>query len=449
MYNILIVDKEPMMIQLLMKLMMSSGLNIGHIYTTSSGKEAITYARAYHIDLLISDIHTRDLGGIELMQQIRMQQPDIQLIVISAHEQFEYAQTAIRLGVRNYLIKPLDSAQFLDSIREVLIHLDKPAAAERSEGQSLYTVPAGFARFKMERLSEQEYELLSKLLTDSIQFEEQKQLQQYIALKGPYYAMLKMNFDGIQFAGSTGQPEDYRWLCYAIWNVTEELLEVEDQENTLIFESGDKELSIIFQWRETDAADRMSHIIRQLEALGQSLHFHIHKFLRIPCVIGISQILKGIHFLSQLNMQTDRAIDLHHEYQDHYVFYYGKYHWKTIRPTAEAETECLRNNLIVSQVKSYIDNYYNQKGLTIHEVARKNHVSPNYLSYLFKKYTGFKLWEYVIKLRMEESRELLTSTDLRRYEVADKVGYESPEHFSKIFKKYYGISPSEFKQLQA
>ncbi|WP_046214333.1 response regulator [Paenibacillus wulumuqiensis] len=445
MYNILIVDEEPIMLQLLMKLMMSSGLNIGHIYTTSSGKEALTYARTCHIDLLISDIHTRDLSGIELMQQIRMLQPDIQLIVISVHEQFEYAQTAIRLGVRNYLVKPLNSEQFLDSIREVLIHLEKPVV-ERSERQPVYTVPGGLTRFKMERLPEREYELLSKLLTGSIRMEEQEQLQQYLPLKGPYYAMLKMNFDGIQFAGSTGQPNDYRWLCYAIWNVTEELLEVEDQENTIIFESGDKELSVIFQWRETDAADRMSHIIRQLEALGQSLHFHIHKFLRIPCVIGISQILRGIHFLSQLNTQTDRAIDLHREYQDHYVFYYGKYYWKTIRPAEEAE--CLRNNLIVSQVKSYLDNYYNQKGLTIHEVARKNHVSPNYLSYLFKKYTGFKLWEYVIKLRMEESRELLTSTDLRRYEVADKVGYESPEHFSKIFKKYYGISPSEFKQLQ-
>ncbi|WP_046227829.1 helix-turn-helix domain-containing protein [Paenibacillus dauci] len=445
MYNILIVDEEPMMIQLLIKLMLSSGLNIGHIYTTSSGKEALTYARECHIDLLISDVHTRDLSGIELMQQIRMLQPDIQLIVISVHEQFEYAQTAIRLGVRSYLIKPLNSEQFLDCIREVLIHLDKPAVSEQRTGQPVYTIPAHSARFKMERLPERQYELLNRLLTGSIHTEEQELLQQYLPLKGPYYAMLKMNFAGIPF---TGQPDEYRWLCYAIWNVTEELLEVEDQENTLIFESGDKELSVIFQWRETDAADRMSHIIRQLEALGQSLHFHIHKFLRIPCVIGISQILRGIHFLRQLNIQTDRAIELHQEYQEHYVFYYGKYHWKTIRSVEEAETECLRNNLIVSQVKSYIDNHYNQKGLTIHEVARKNHVSPNYLSYLFKKYTGFKLWEYVIKLRMEESRELLMSTDLRRYEVADKVGYESPEHFSKIFKKYYGISPSEFKQLQ-
>lgn len=52
-----------------------------------------------------------------------------------------------------------------------------------------------------------------------------------------------------------------------------------------------------------------------------------------------------------------------------------------------------------------------------------------------KKITGFNLWEYVIKLRMELSKSLITGTDLRRYEIAERVGYESPEHFSKIFKK--------------
>jgi AraC-like DNA-binding protein len=56
------------------------------------------------------------------------------------------------------------------------------------------------------------------------------------------------------------------------------------------------------------------------------------------------------------------------------------------------------------------------------------------------------LWEYVIRLRMEESKRLIETTDLRRYEIADRVGYESPEHFSKIFKKYYGISPSDWKK---
>ncbi|MNI86295.1 HTH-type transcriptional regulator YesS [compost metagenome] len=78
-------------------------------------------------------------------------------------------------------------------------------------------------------------------------------------------------------------------------------------------------------------------------------------------------------------------------------------------------------------------------------MADSVHLSPNYLSYLFKKIKGMNLWDYVTKLRMEEGKRLLLTTDMRRYEIAEAVGYESPEHFSKIFKKHFGISPSEVK----
>ncbi|KAI7250811.1 hypothetical protein KC345_g11625, partial [Hortaea werneckii] len=144
--------------------------------------------------------------------------------------------------------------------------------------------------------------------------------------------------------------------------------------------------------------------------------------------------------------QASKAILWNKEHADHYVFYYGDFNWNNYAADPSAEELHTHSNLIVQKAKEYIDENYAQKGLTIHEVAKKNHVSPNYLSYLFKKNTGHNLWEYVIKLRMEDSREMILNTDLRRYEIAERVGYESPEHFSKIFKKYYGISPSELKK---
>lgn len=133
-------------------------------------------------------------------------------------------------------------------------------------------------------------------------------------------------------------------------------------------------------------------------------------------------------------------------YPDYHVFYYGDFNWHNYAEDPSAEELSTQSNRIVESTRRYIEENYSQKGLTIHEVAKKNHVSPNYLSYLFKKITGHNLWEYVIKLRMEESRHLLQNTDLRRYEIAERVGYESPEHFSKIFKKYFGMSPSEMKK---
>ncbi len=164
------------------------------------------------------------------------------------------------------------------------------------------------------------------------------------------------------------------------------------------------------------------------------------------CVVGISQILKGHEFLSELNDQVGKAIVWNRQHRDHHLFFYGDFKWELTTEDPTDEELAAQNNLIVEKVKEYVLANYAQKGLTLNEVAQRNHVSPNYLSYLFKKYMGINLWEYVIKLRMEESKRLIQKTDLRRYEISERVGYESPEHFSKIFKKYFGMSPSEMKK---
>lgn len=438
-YNILMIDDDWLTTEKLSQLLWHAGLNMSHIFSAHTFAQGLDYIREYEIDLLITDIEVAGLNGIDYMQQIKMIKPSIEIIVVSANNTFENAQTAIRLGVKNYLIKPLHQEQFLDSVREVLLHLNitRPAIEKVSVPQCNH--------FQMKRHTMQNHLKLNQLLAPQPHLPSDDSLYQSLGLYGPYYAMLKIRYQPLTSRQIDLTLEDQHLLNYAVMNIAVEI--VHDQWNSITFETDDCEINIIIQWDEASYNQGWNDKIRQLNQLGQLLHTHIDQYLHIPNVIGISQILKGYSFIKQLNVQANRAVLWHTKYPDHYVFYYGNIHWKS----DELEEHESKNpyNLIVSQVKEYIEKYYRQKGLTIHDVAKKNHVSPNYLSYLFKKDTGFNLWEYVIKLRMEESRNLLLQTDLRRYEVAEKVGYESPEHFSKIFKKYYGISPSEFKQLQA
>lgn len=439
-YNILMVDEDWLTTKKWSNLLLDAGLNIEHIFSAHTFAQGLDDIREYEIDLLITDIEVGGLNGIDYMQQVKMIKPSIEMIVVSANNTFEYAQTAIRLGVKNYLIKPLHQEQFLDSVREVLLHLN--IARPVIENISLPSCN----HFQMERHTMQKHLKLNQLFAQPIHLPQEDSLYQSLGLYGPYYAMVKIRYQPPASRHIDHTLEDQYLLNYAVMNVALEL--VQDQWNSIIFETEDYEINIIMQWDEASYIQGWNDKIRQLNQLGHLLHTKIYQYLHIPNVIGISQILKGYSLIKQLNVQANRAVLWHTKYPDHYVFYYGNIHWKSYESEAENESKN-PYNLIVSQVKEYIEKCYGQKGLTIHDVAKKNHVSPNYLSYLFKKDTGFNLWEYVIKLRMEESRNLLLQTDLRRYEVAERVGYESPEHFSKIFKKYYGISPSEFKQLQA
>lgn len=445
-YNILMLDDDQEMIATISPLLLHSGLNIQHIFSATTFSQGLDYIREYDIDLLITDLEVAGLNGIDDMQQVKLIKPSIEIIVVSTHNTFEYAQAAIRLGVKNYLIKPLELEPFLDSVREVLLHVNiaRPAIEHTHWAQGNH--------FQMQRHTIQNHIKLNQLFAPHAYIPQEESVYQSLGLHGPYYAMIKIQYQPLTSNQVALTVADHYLLNYAVMNLAVEL--VHNQWNSVTFETDECEVNMIMQWDETSYLQGWHHKIRQLNQLGQLLHNHINNYLHIPNVIGISQILKGNEFINQLNIQAHRALMWHTQYPDHHVFYYGDMYWKkheVSEPTAVIEENKGKNpyNLIVSQVKAYIEKCYGQKGLTIHDVAKKNHVSPNYLSYLFKKNTGFNLWEYVIKLRMEESRNLLLETDLRRYEVAERVGYESPEHFSKIFKRYYGISPSEFKQLQA
>ena len=72
-------------------------------------------------------------------------------------------------------------------------------------------------------------------------------------------------------------------------------------------------------------------------------------------------------------------------------------------------------------------------------------VSTGYLSGLFKKEAGTNFVKYLTDVRMEKSMQLLRSTDMKTYEIAYETGFSNPHYFSVSFKKYTGMSPSEFR----
>ncbi|TVY00399.1 response regulator [Cohnella terricola] len=445
MYNILIADDEPLICRGLANLLDSSGLHIQQIYTAHNGYEALDYLKMESIDLLLTDIQMGAMSGIELMQQAKIVKPWVQVIVISAHETFQYAQLAMRLGAKDYLIKPINSEQLLNSVRHVLLHMDRPMQDQAALLSDLRD------HFRMDQPDPRKMDTLNRIVNEpSLEMGALAELialekECGIELRGPYYAMIKVRLDFASGGKTGGIAEHDAWLLrYAVLNIVSELLGKEWNHQS--FYSSERDVSVIVQWDEMTYGDSSVDNINQLEMIGRSLHFNIRKYLGFQSVIGISQILKGREFLPELNNQVDKAIVWNRVHQDHYVFYFGDFKWGPLGEEPTDEDLAAQNNLIVEKAQEYVVANYAQKGLTLNEVAQKNHVSPNYLSYLFKKFTGTNLWEYVIKLRMEESKRLIMSTDLRRYEISERVGYESPEHFSKIFKKYFGMSPSEMKK---
>lgn len=99
----------------------------------------------------------------------------------------------------------------------------------------------------------------------------------------------------------------------------------------------------------------------------------------------------------------------------------------------------------IDQVKKYIEANYHDK-LTVDTLAEHIRFSRSYLSVMFKQTTGMTLGEYMLKVRMEKAQKLLKESKLKNYEISQAVGYEDYVHFSKLFKRFFGFSPKEYKQ---
>ena len=99
---------------------------------------------------------------------------------------------------------------------------------------------------------------------------------------------------------------------------------------------------------------------------------------------------------------------------------------------------------VVAKAKDYISENY-AKNITLDEVSRMVDISPYYFSKLFKQETGEPFIEYMTKTRMREAERLLLNSDLSIKEICGACGYNDPNYFSRIFKKYEGITPGEFR----
>lgn len=99
---------------------------------------------------------------------------------------------------------------------------------------------------------------------------------------------------------------------------------------------------------------------------------------------------------------------------------------------------------LYEKMKKYIEQNFCKK-ITLDEIAEELHANRSYLSRLYKVRCGVNLFDDILKKRIEKAKELIEKKDLKIYEISEAVGFDDTGYFSKVFKKYTGMSPKEYK----
>lgn len=102
------------------------------------------------------------------------------------------------------------------------------------------------------------------------------------------------------------------------------------------------------------------------------------------------------------------------------------------------------NQKLAFQAREYIEQNFNREDLSLNDVCSFLGMSPSYFSVVYKNETGETFIETMTRVRMERAKILLLDATKKNYEIAEQVGFVDPHYFGSVFKKYTGMTPTEY-----
>ncbi len=424
MYNILVVDDEPLA-QVGIKSMLQRFFagETQEIRVAANGKEALSILEEQPADIVIADIKMPVMDGLELLQESRRRFGDLPVfIMLTAYEDFEMARLALKEQAIDYIVKielnrqALESAltkafTAVDQIRKNRSGSDVPVSSSRQNFQQQFLL-----RLFNRQISDREAAVRrARELGISLDYD------RYIVAFGE----IQPTVPGSQ----SGVSDDYLTLYTSCINMTLEIIR-----RTVYAQSISIDISHLALLFSFTSARSVADTLSEIESALSTAHDMIHNYFSASINFGIGTAVNDCMNIPDSFDESRKACAQADDLQP--VLRYSR--------LAESNRNAGKDRLI-KDVQDYIDSHIADK-LTLSEVAEQFGLSASYFSVLFKQQTGVGFSDYVTTQRIEKAKQLLLSGDVKIYEAAEALGFESAFYFSKVFKKKEGCSPKEFIQ---
>lgn len=476
-----------------------------------NGNDAVEIIMETQPDIVLLDITMPGINGLEVLKTVRERGFCGYIMMLTCHDDFTYAQQAIRYGANDYILKnDISGSNSLPQLDE-LVYLPKISSGGATETDNT------------SRLENFFHNLFRIGLDDEQEFDRVREIYNF----------------SIERAG-------LRFLVVHIQNYEKVIKRYEREEQDMLYTAMDHLLSGSLSPGIPHQVVRLSpenHILvlslgnqpsaqkthRTLALAAQRIHDNIKTFLEMDVLVGISREITQIKNINQdftrllnlldrtfffpdettlwdaaqyqekapskalqefkqclsvsmdklLPQDTQAALDAFIEacrpadiLPDKTAFLYVIDEFEnnlfsrlniSMPPLPDnadvnmikvrlaemknllSNTEQPRNHLAAQAIK-YIDSNFT-KNISLEDIAEACHVSSSHLSRVFTKTMGRSISSYILEKRIELARYLISSTNLKHYEISEKCGLHSPAYFTSIFKKYTGLTPNEYRNL--
>lgn len=388
--NILITDDERVIREGIQRTIKQICPDYG-VYLAASTEEAVKIMEEHQIQMVLTDILMPGLNGLEFMKISKRRYPHVKWVVISAHSEFSYAQEAVRLGARDYLLKPIGKSRLLEVINNLVAEIQQDSKKSQ-EGERLRT--------NLKYLREGVFQRLASGLDIG-----NLDLSPFIEDFSNFY-LIMVQLD-------TGD-KSVRLEHFIVENVLSELI---DRNGRGFVVSYDRQSLLGLITLKEDA---------QIEQFQEDVKVHLKHSLKVQFQIILSGECSDFNIVPQVVIRMRKA---------------------SASQAFDLEPNKGSGEKAIDVALQYIKEHYSED-LSLEKMASVVFLNPAYFSQLFKQKTGQGYKEYVTTLRLEQAKLLLLIPKLKLAEIAERIGYQDMRHFTQMFRKRYNITPTEYRQQQ-
>lgn len=490
MYQVVVVDDEPVALSHICAIIEKKCPEYQVIATAENGKDGLEKVGQMHPDLVISDVKMPVMDGIEMVTLIKEKYPSVFAIIVSGYSDFEYAKGALKSGVVDYILKPVIPSEMkktLDNIvqklkkhqyqqRNAIVHMLCNGAECSSEEIAHYFpykryhcaiirrngLPRRFStNGNMEIFSD-----INELFT----VYGRDEMESLYIIPGDMLLGEKFEEYLLKLSGRFKIDKEYITIVYKKRSFP--VKELQEHVKCLYRSLDTVSVVGLNQMINIDAddmgkmlpmdydsiqifLDSLEHLLKeqQYERLKKELRRLYYRWIeeKRPQV-WMEYASRQILYLVRKYRENTLSL-LECEYMIEDAFFYATTAEELADSLLDVMFKDIKNTEANAKIDSpdffhmlenYIQNHLTEN-LSLQSLCRNFGVSQTYMGKLFRKYTDQSFNRYLTAVRMEKAIKLMKENpDIFIKDVAAMVGYSDQFYFSRIFRSYMGVCPSDY-----
>jgi len=394
-YNLLIVDDSIWIREGLTQTINWDSFGVNIVGAAEDGYEALKIIACNKVDIVISDIRMDYFDGLTLSRKIKEKYPSIQVIIISGYDDFEYAREALRYGVSDYILKPIEEEVVIKAVKKCIEIITEKENNKKKDDK----IENHFKK-SMPFLRE---EFLRSILSGNMYSDEE--IKDEIDTLNLTITNECIQVFVVKIKGQLSTSLSLYEICKK---------ELKDIKNIEIIEFKIDEVVII----ASEDEKKQNDFYKQIYVILNSICNYVSEKYNQSITIAVG---KSYTEYSKIYLSYKDALD---------------------SLTSDISTG---GRQVINEAVTYIKSNYSID-LSLDNVAEHVLLNPTYLSTLFKEEMNISFSKYLIYIRLEEAKKLLKNSNLKVYEVSDLVGYPNYRYFSRLFKKIEGCTPLGYRE---